>query len=143
MNSLPTLSAATLGLVLAASQGHANTTVVTRCNVNTDGTFVPALILQVNGQRQVIQPGQSGLTRRILFNEQLALNFAQQIIGSDAGQLVYVDCGTLAQGGNAGPITVPVVTAVPPPPPPPDDDVDDLPGDDSSPGGGSDYPEMG
>ncbi|MDO8884153.1 hypothetical protein [Pseudotabrizicola sp.] len=123
MNGLPMASAAALSLLLMTSQGHAQAAVVTRCNANVDGTFVPALFIVIDGQTQVITNGTSGLTRRILFDEALALDFVRQLTGN-TGRLVYVDCS------DVGTSAIPVSS-----PPPPPDDIDD--GDDS-PGGGDD-----
>ncbi len=138
MKPLPTVSAAAVTLLLLSAQVHAQDTLVTRCSVNVNGTFVPALILRVNGAQKVFKVGEAGLTHSIVFNEQKAIGFAQTLLDDSAGPLVYVDCGGLSDGsdGADSPVVVPVTTTTPPPPPPPP--VDDG-GDDSPPGGGCGY----
>ena len=133
MHPLPGLTAAALALVLLATEAQAQDTLVTRCNVNIDGKFVPALIYSVGSTRTTITLGEAGLTRRILFSETEALDFVRARIGSTAGKLVYVDCGTSA--GSDDPTAPPPAPPPPPPPPPPPDEDG---GDDSTPGGGDD-----
>lgn len=111
-----TIRAAVLGVMLVASPMGAQALTVTRCNVLIDGTYRPVLVVEHDGGKTTHQIGEDGLTRRIVFNPDAALQWAEAQYG--ASGTVSTDCNA---SGNARERATPSL-------PPPDDDDDDYGG---------------
>lgn len=82
---------ATLGVVLISTSVGANALTVGRCSVLVDGVYIPVLVVENDGQKTVHQIGEDGLTRRIVFNVNAALDWATQVYGVDEQSVSYSD----------------------------------------------------
>ena len=76
---------ATLSVTMAAGAAFAETTSVSRCNTTEGATQVPALWITKDGVTKLTKIGENGLTRRIMFDDQLAMDFVREQMGSSAG----------------------------------------------------------
>ncbi len=83
------IQAAAVGVLLIATTSGAQALTVTRCNVLVDGTYKPVLVVEDNGTQTVHQIGEDGLTRRVLFDADAALQWAVQKYGADAASSSY------------------------------------------------------
>ncbi len=100
-----------MGVLLIATTSGAQALTVTRCNVLVDGTYKPVLVVEDNGTQTVHQIGEDGLTRRVLFDADAALQWAVQKYGADAASSSYG--GTCLARHRVRPTR----PALPPPPP--------------------------
>lgn len=87
--SMRIIQAAAVGVLLIATTTGAQALTVTRCNVLIDGTYKPVLVVEDNGTKTVHQIGEDGLTRRVLFDADAALQWAVQKYGADAASSSY------------------------------------------------------
>lgn len=78
------IRAAAVGVLLIATTSGAQALTVTRCNQLIDGVYKPVLIVENDGETMVHQIGDDGLTRRVLFDADAALQWAVQKYGADA-----------------------------------------------------------
>lgn len=83
------IQAAAVGVLLVATTSGAQALTVTRCNELVDGVYKPVLVVNDNGNVVVHQIGDDGLTRRVLFDADAALQWAVQKYGADAAASSY------------------------------------------------------
>ena len=81
------MTIATISMTVAVGSGaaFADTTNVSRCNYTDGGGYLPGLWITRDGATRLIKVGEEGLTRRILFDNTMAMDFARTQIGGDAG----------------------------------------------------------
>lgn len=82
-----------IGGVLVATALGAEAATVSRCNVLVDGTFVPSLMVEINGSSEIIQIGERGLTRTIVFDADRAIAWAMAQINGNASWVAGSSCG--------------------------------------------------
>lgn len=113
----PVAVAAMVGSMMTFGHvAQAQSVQISRCNVLSGGSFVPALIVSTNGQRQVFGLGDNGLTRRMIFNEGLARAFVITTLGLPDVDFSYGDCAGSGGGIVAPPPPVVLIAAGPPDP---------------------------
>lgn len=78
------IRAAAVGVLLIATTSGAQALTVTRCNQLIDGVYKPVLVVDNDGNVTVHQIGDDGLTRRVLFDSDAALQWAVMKYGADA-----------------------------------------------------------
>jgi hypothetical protein len=83
------IQAAAVGVLLIATTTGAQALTVTRCNLLIDGVYKPVLVVNDNGTQTVHEIGEDGLTRRVLFDSDAALQWAIQKYGADAASSSY------------------------------------------------------
>ena len=79
------VSIATLSVTLAAGAVYAESTSVSRCNSGQGAEFKPSLWITQNGVSRLVKVGEEGLTRRIVFDDQLAIAYVRAQNGGGAG----------------------------------------------------------
>ena len=81
------MTIATISMTVAVGSGaaFADSTYVSRCNYTEGARYLPGLWITRGGVTRLIKVGEEGLTRRILFNNTMAMDFARAQIGADAG----------------------------------------------------------
>ena len=81
------MTIATISMTVAVGSGaaFADSTYVSRCNYTEGARYLPGLWITRDGATRLIKVGEEGLTRRILFNNTMAMDFARAQIGADAG----------------------------------------------------------
>lgn len=85
-------SVLTGGILVATTLG-AGAATVSRCAVLEGDTFVPALMIEINGHRELVRIGQRGLSRSIAFDADRAVAWAKAQINGNATWVVGSACG--------------------------------------------------
>ncbi|MDP3863014.1 MAG: hypothetical protein Q8Q63_15670 [Phaeovulum sp.] len=94
---------ALVGGILISTTLGAEAATVSRCSVLTDGSYVPALMVEVNGNIRVHGIGENGLTRSIIFDPDRAVAWARSTYGGAGAWVAGAVCDTgtvLADAGN-------------------------------------------
>ena len=108
---------ATLSVTMAAGAAFAETTSVSRCNTLEGATQVPALWITKDGVTKLTKIGENGLTRRIMFDDQLAMDFVRAQMGSSAGSSHVSFTNSCSSGGYSyaaeEPVTIKVAVTGP------------------------------
>ena len=82
-----------IGGVLVATALGADAATVSRCTVLEGDTFVPALMIEINGHQELVRIGQRGLSRSIAFDADRAVAWAKAQINGNATWVVGSACG--------------------------------------------------
>jgi hypothetical protein len=101
--------AALISALVATCATGAQALTVTRCNVNVEGVFRPALKIKGETETSTVVIGQNGLTRRIIFNQDALEAWVEERFGAS---MVFSDC---AYTRDPSP-SIAVPAAAPPPP---------------------------
>ena len=79
------MTIATLSATMAAGVAQAETASDSRCNFTEGATYKPGLWITKDGVRRLVKVDEEGLTRRIIFDDKLAMDYVRAQMGSDAG----------------------------------------------------------
>lgn len=82
-----------IGGMLFASTLGASAATVSRCNVLAGDTYVPALMIEINGHAELVRIGQRGLTRSDVFDAGRAIAWARAQINGNATWRAGNACG--------------------------------------------------
>ncbi|WP_372837545.1 hypothetical protein [Phaeovulum sp.] len=83
-----------IGGVLIATTLGAEAATVSRCSVLDGDTYVPTLMIEINGQQEMFRIGERGLTRSIVFDAEKAINWARAQINGSATWVAGDSCGS-------------------------------------------------
>ncbi len=90
-----------IGGVLIATTLGAEAATVSRCSVLDGDTYVPTLMIEINGDQELFRIGERGLTRSILFDAQKAISWARVQINGSATWVAGESCGVAFESSES------------------------------------------
>ena len=79
------MTIATLSVTVCAGAAFAESASVSRCNFSEGASYKPGLWITQDGVTRLVKVNEEGLTRRIIFDDKLAMEYVRAQMGGDAG----------------------------------------------------------